>query len=549
MESSELVGRLKTTSRSLFIQWGARFVLSFLALARLWLCRYCMNSDGVSYLDMGDFYWKGNWHAALNSLWSPLYGWLTGFILLLTKPGIRWEYPEVHLLNLAIFICALAAFEFFWRELLAANWPLAPPAAWLIGYLLFAQTHLITHPVNLETPDLLVAALVYFVSGMIFRFLRAPLRGSAAFFWGVVMGVGYLAKAAMLPFAFVVLLVMAVVASKERRGKWLVLSTLAGVLVISLPFAAALSWNLHRAAFSDAGWLNYGVHVNHARDRAAQTTGREISTNPAIHEFASPVDGTYPILYNPAYWNADIDTSLHPRLQVQAILQNLWLIVCHVFVRSGLLLTIAAMFFLGARARPSWRSLIAAWPVLIPSLAAFLLYVLVHWESRYTSGEMAVLWGAALTSMHFARPEQRVRAFWSISLLMGIIFAFSFAISTVKSARSLRQLEQPILVAERLHAMGLRPGDQVALIGCGYEGYWARLDRVKIVAEMRQYLSQEAVSSVSFWSLDAQAQGKVLQTMRETGANAVIAKPAQSLLPPGWSLVGRTGYAVYFFHP
>lgn len=102
------------------IQRGFRWALAAWALLDSWMCRFQMSPDGVSYLDMGDQYWRGNWHGALNPQWSPLYGWLTGLLFRVTKPSMRWEYPEVHLLNLAIFLATLFCFEFFWCELLAS---------------------------------------------------------------------------------------------------------------------------------------------------------------------------------------------------------------------------------------------------------------------------------------------------------------------------------------------------------------------------------------------------------------------------------------------
>jgi hypothetical protein len=92
------------------IQWWFRGAIALCALIDCWISRFRMNPDGVSYLDMGDLYWKGNWHAALNVLWSPLYSWLTGLMFLLTKPTMRWEYPEVHLLTFAILVATLVCF-------------------------------------------------------------------------------------------------------------------------------------------------------------------------------------------------------------------------------------------------------------------------------------------------------------------------------------------------------------------------------------------------------------------------------------------------------
>ena len=34
-----------------------------------------MISDGVSYLDIGDAYFRGDWKAAVNAYWSPVYSW------------------------------------------------------------------------------------------------------------------------------------------------------------------------------------------------------------------------------------------------------------------------------------------------------------------------------------------------------------------------------------------------------------------------------------------------------------------------------------------
>ncbi|MDQ3649223.1 MAG: hypothetical protein M3458_02875, partial [Acidobacteriota bacterium] len=57
-----------------------------LGLLHAWHGRYVMASDGISYLDMGDAYWRGDFQMAVNGYWSPLYSWLLGLALLLIKP-------------------------------------------------------------------------------------------------------------------------------------------------------------------------------------------------------------------------------------------------------------------------------------------------------------------------------------------------------------------------------------------------------------------------------------------------------------------------------
>ena len=50
-------------------------------------------------------------------------------------------------------------------------------------------------------------------------------------------------------------------------------------------------------------------------------------------------------------------------------------------------------------------------------------------------------------------------------------------------------------VTEALQQAGLQEGDSVAVIGYGFDSFWARLGRFKIVAEM---LSGDAASSYNF---------------------------------------------------
>jgi len=92
-----------------------------LGAASTWPYRYSMNPDGVPYLDMGDAYLRGDWHMALSTCWSPLYSWLLGLSLKVLEPSAHWEFPLVHLVNLAIYLAALLSFEFFLRAFIGCN--------------------------------------------------------------------------------------------------------------------------------------------------------------------------------------------------------------------------------------------------------------------------------------------------------------------------------------------------------------------------------------------------------------------------------------------
>ena len=61
-----------------------------LGAAQAWATRFTMNPDGVSYLDIGDAYWRGDWHNAINAYWSPMYSWILGLFVRALKPSAYW---------------------------------------------------------------------------------------------------------------------------------------------------------------------------------------------------------------------------------------------------------------------------------------------------------------------------------------------------------------------------------------------------------------------------------------------------------------------------
>jgi hypothetical protein len=105
-----------------------------------------------------------------------------------------------------------------------------------------------------------------------------------------------------------------------------------------------------------------------------------------------------------------------------------------------------------------------------------------------------------------------------------------------------RPLSWPGEVAEKLHEFGVEPGDKVAVIGYAFDSFWARLARVKIVAEM---LGAEADP---FWVGGPEIQDKTLRSIASTGTKAVIAEyvPRYASIE-GWHRVGISNFYVYIF--
>src|SRR5947209_187208 len=104
---------IQGASRNLALRIACWAIALTLGGCQAWATRFTMNPDGVSYLDIGDAYWRHDWHNAINAYWSPLYSWILGFFINVVKPTPYWEYPLVHLVNFFIYVGALGCFEFF----------------------------------------------------------------------------------------------------------------------------------------------------------------------------------------------------------------------------------------------------------------------------------------------------------------------------------------------------------------------------------------------------------------------------------------------------
>jgi hypothetical protein len=77
-----------------------------------------MNPDGISYLDMGDAYFRGDWKMAINAQWSPLYSWIIALGLHIFHPTLRWEFIIVHLMQFFIYLLTIFCFHFFLMEVI-----------------------------------------------------------------------------------------------------------------------------------------------------------------------------------------------------------------------------------------------------------------------------------------------------------------------------------------------------------------------------------------------------------------------------------------------
>lgn len=538
---------------------------------------YSMSEDGISYLDMGDAYMRGDWAMALNSVWSPMYSWILGLVSRLAKPSMRWEFAVVQVVNLAIYLVALVCFEFFWRQMthyrhaetrdsLGDSQVALPEWAWVaLGYTLFVWSSLALIKVWVVTPDMLMACSVYLAAGLVLRIRLGHTDWPTFGLLGMVLGLGYLTKAVMFPLSIAFLAVSLFSVGKLHRAFRRVAVAFLVFLLFTAPFIAAISAAKGRLTFGDAGTLTYVRYVNgvpypHWQGEPVGSgtpmhPSRRIMDYPRIYEFGSPVGGTYPIGYDPSYWYEGVEPYVDVGQQLGLILTSA-LFYFDLFVRQqGLLVAPAFLLcWMGLPRRLAVANVIRRWGLAVAALAAFGMYSLVYVEGRYIAVFFVLFWADLLASLRLPRSQayrrlaSGVSAIMVLSLLLNLGAFELEGYSDLSSRRStdLRRSQQanppswPGEVAEELDRLGVEPEDEVAVIGYGFGSFWARLARVRIVAEM---VDQEAGP---FWVGDPALQSEVIEAFASTGAQAIIAErvPSYATLAD-WHQVGNSNYYVY----
>ena len=564
-----------------------------------------MNEDGIGYLDVGAAWLRGDWSNAISATWNPLYGLLLSPATLDAIP-IGARLPLVHALNFVIFVGAFAAFRGLWRELgLASNahsdaqpgTAPVPPVPWLlVGHALFAWATLNLIEMWSVTPDMLMAGLLFWAAALLLR-QRARPGGRTAFGFGVLLGLGYLAKPVMFPLGLLFLGVAALAWAPGRvRGAWLgsTGAATAGFLLFALPWVVAVSVKQEEPTFGESGNVTYMRYVNDVSYPFWTDPGsaageplhpiRRVAEDPDVWAFGDPVvGGTYPPGFDPAYWYVGVEPRLDPRRQLEELAANLAFTFELVARRLGLALgaLLVALWLSYGRPAPEARrrrlaGTTAVGPLGVAGLGAvgIGLYQPVLAEGRYLAAFLVLGFGAALAlvrvpNLRGGALTGRVAAMLVLLGLLLEIAAFNLsgaaqlagvdvtaranlgfgpapgpaAPASVAPARG----EPPLLlrsgsrdhprVAKALAAAGIDPGTPVGVIGWAFDSYWAWLADLRVVAEMPGEHGQ-------YWGATAERRAELEATFAAAGAQVVVAEIRPDALPTGWEPLGDTGLAV-----
>ena len=504
-------------------------IATFIGFIHAWATRHYMNTDGVSYLDIADAYLRGDWNAAINAYWSPLYSWLLGLAMLALKPSPYWEYPVAHLVNFIIYLYALGCFHFFLislvryqnnyvDEFLREKTVALPEWAWLVlGYSLFIWHSLVMIKIELITPDMCNAAFMYLALGILLRICAGYNRWHTFVFLGIVLGLGCLTRIAMFPLAFILLGSSIFLFGNIRKALPRALIALVFFILIAGPFVFAISKSEGYVTFGTSGKIVYSIFVNRKnmwppRQDEDQRTGllqhppTKIFQQPDAYQYGKPVKGTYPLWYNPSYWHRGLKIYFDFPEQLKNFAVAVRFYFHRFFYYQGYLLISVIILYIISRRR--WllvRDIAMQWLLFIPAIAGMLMYALVLLDGRYISPFMLFFWIGAFSSIRLPNSYESKRLISCIIISLLLVMMSAIGIITARilyyNACSLlyrqdRSDNWRWQIAKGLKQMGVKSGDKIAYIGNTKDASnWLRLARVKIIAEI--FITEADIYSIS----------------------------------------------------
>jgi hypothetical protein len=529
------------TVRSLFWISGL-----FAGLMQAIAARGVLYPDGISYLNVAEAYVRDGWRSSINSYWSPLYSWLIAIPNLLHLSNLSNELFILHQLNFLIFILTMASFEFFLSSCLGpspkdpsllahTSWASVLPRC--VAYLVFLCLILKWLPNALTMPDLLAAFFSFLAAAFLIKLNSGirPLSNSLGF--GVSLAFGYLAKAALFPYAIFSLAVLFIARRRAPRGKASFLLAPIAFLIVAAPFLVSVSAKEGKLTFGESGRVNYLIYVNRypfywiGEDIGgpAETRGfHRTETSPVVFTFTHPAPGIYLPTNNPSRWYQEVRPRFHLKDQLM-VMPETSLVLGGMFGRYGEIAAAVLAIILLCRRERRLAVLQNSWVLTVPALCMFALYSLVHIEERFLAGFMVIFWvGLLLSAVNECRT--RMRTVRPILFALLVILFISFAWGTARQTMNalLIRPSSSSAVLESLESVGLGIHSKVGVLGTVFSLYELRTGQFSVVAAI------PPSSEADYFAASGEKLARTDQVLLEAGAQALIVQSESPVTQPGW---------------
>ncbi len=521
-------------------------------------------TDAISYLDISDLVLNGRYSEVVNAHWSPLYPCIIAIVRSVFGTDAQFETSALKIANFINFILLLGAFNWFlplFLQLVEQNAQREtvkiPPVVMAITlYLCFTWCALTLSGIYVDTPDVLAFASIIASTAIIFRLQNGSAKLSDGALLGLILGLGFLAKAAVLPAALIFFgIVLLSRGTNLRRRVNLLGMALTFFILLAAPWIYLLSKQVGHLSFSESSWFAYITYVQNTshflRPSLPETLflhpARILCKAPTTLEFATPIGGTYPLFTDPIYWNQGIKIQASFRL-VPQILTNI------LFYCLLIGLPVAAYFLQFIISSPRLyplRCLKQTWFLWLIACAGLAMYLfaipmILIGESRYVAPYILLLLAALLASLSIKK-EGRGRIVLIATWLMVIAWPLLDTMQEIRTDLKLATVTPSFRywrVAQALKSLGVIPGSRVAILqDAQHEGwyrctliaprlenvqnafyYWARLAHLKVVAHISPPGTPK--SDPGFWNCTNEQREALCRKLADLGVVAIIYNPS-----------------------
>jgi hypothetical protein len=521
--------------------------------------RHTFDADGVSYQNIADVCLRGNWHSLVNGYWSPGYPFLLTMWFKLFHPGAYFVPLTVRWFGVLSLIFTLTSFEFFLSSFLnfrkylydsnsdSQNY-LSDRSIRVIGYAIFFWISVFMTPASLDHPDICLFALYLSASGLSLRIVADPHQKWRRFAsLGVILGLAYLVKAVMFPLSFIFFVALLFHHTCRQHPARLGIG-IAAFLLVSVPFITVLSQSKGRLTYGDSGSVNYhSVITGDTKFPGAELNPRQValyrlSAAPHIADYTDVLRlGTYPAWADPSFRYVPAPFHLMPRRQLNRL---------HVVMRyyfdlyfvglAGLVCGLLALVLYAGEIQAFCRLFASQIVLWLPALAGFALYALVRAEARFLPGFTIAIFAAVLASIHLKRHPETTRVSECVVTAIVILLVLQAAVTVAHDASKVKNGgEYPDWrIAERLHEVGVNPGDRVSFLGDTLTNHaWAYLAHVSIAAEI------PTEDETTFWKSTEAEKRDVFAWLASKGIKVLLTRRTPALFRDGvWELVPGTDY-------
>jgi hypothetical protein len=180
------------------------------------------------------------------------------------------------------------------------------------------------------------------------------------------------------------------------------------------------------------------------------------------------------------------------------------------------------------------------WPLFTFALFPCAIYIVAHAEVRFLAPCSVLLWIGLFAALVHALEDVSPRVISAVAVAVAVLMC----VETVLSLRS----EEPRIpdreIVRQLAALGLRPGDKVAITG-GDLYSWARLAKARVVSEVffqgGACATDDPVGRQRQWN-------SALRVLPGTGAKFLVSPCVPDVQDrDGWKPLGETHYFAFPF--